>query len=288
VTGDMAGRGTVLVTGGTGKTGSRIAARLAAAGFQVRAAGRRPAPALEVERVRFDWDDPSTHKPALDGARRLYLVAPADAHDPAAPMLPFLRRARKAGVRRVVLLSSSAISETDGGLGEVHRAVREQFPEWAVLQPSWFMQNFTGDHLHAHSIRAHDEIVTATGDGRVGFVDVDDIAEVGVRALADERPHNTAHLITGPEALSYGDVAATVSRVADRPVRHRCVEFAAMRDRLTAGGIPERFAELLAGMDRAIAGGSEDRTSPAVERVTGRPPRSFADFAAAHAPAWQW
>ncbi|MFF3457983.1 NmrA family NAD(P)-binding protein [Streptomyces sp. NPDC002730] len=202
-------------------------------------------------------------------------------------MLPFLRQARRAGVRRVVLLSSSAISETDDGLGEVHRAVREQFPEWAVRQPSWFMQNFTGDHLHARNIRDHDEIVTATADGRIGFVDVHDIAQVGVRALADERPHNTAHLITGPETLSYADVAAVVAAVAGRPIHHRGVSYEAMRDRLVGTGTPEGFAELPAGMDRSIAKGTEDRVSPAAEEVTGQPPCSFADFAAAHASAWR-
>lgn len=279
-----------LVTGGTGNTGSRIAARLSGLGLQVRTAGRRPAPESQdgaaTEHVHFDWSAPATHGPALTGVDRVYLVPPTAASDPAAVMLSFLEEARRAGVRRAVLHSSSAIPEDGDGLAEVHRAVRDRFPEWAVLQSSWFMQNFTGDHLHAHSIRSRGEIVTATGDGRVGFVDVEDIAEVGARALADDRAHNTAHLVTGPQALSYAEVAAVVSTVAGRPVRHRGVPYEAMRDRLTGAGIPERFAELLAGMDRDIARGSEDRVSDAVHRVTGRPPRSFADFAAAHADAW--
>ncbi|MEU7040877.1 NmrA family NAD(P)-binding protein [Streptomyces varsoviensis] len=287
---------TFLVTGGTGNTGRRVAARLAELGHRVRAGSRRagsgraatgPGGGPGVVPTRFDWDDASTHAPALAGVRGLYLVPPTAASDPAMPMLPFLRAARSQGVRRVVLLSSSAIPEDADGLGVVHRALRAEFPEWAVLRPSWFMQNFTGDHLHAQSIRAHDEIVTATGDGRVGFVDADDIAEVGVRALTDARPHNTAHLITGPEALSYADVAATVSAHAGRPVRHRAIGYEAMRDRLTASGVPERFADLLAGMDRAIAEGAEDRTTPTVEQVTGRPPRSFAEHAAANAAAWE-
>ncbi|MGW0537373.1 NmrA family NAD(P)-binding protein [Streptomyces sp. NPDC003032] len=280
----MSGRAEpILVTGGTGNTGRRVADRLAGAGHRVRAASRRPDPDAGHESARFDWDDTATHTPALEGVRRLYLVPPTAAPEPATRLLPFLERARGAGVDRVVLLGSSAIAESDGGLGEVYRAVRERFPQWAVLQPSWFMQNFTGDHVHAVSVRERDEIVTATGDGRVAFVDAEDIAEVGARALTDERPHNTAHLITGPEALSYADVAATLSRVTGRTVRHRAVPRAAMRDRLAATGMPERFADLLAGMDEAIGKGAEDRTSPAVERVTGRAPRSFADFAAAHA-----
>jgi len=277
----------VLVTGGTGTTGRRVADRLLAAGRRVRVASRHPHPGhphlvAGHEAARFDWTDPATHAPALDGVRRIYLVPPVGASDPAASMLPFLDQARRAGAERVVLLGSSAIAETDGGLGEVYRAIRERFPQWAVLRPSWFMQNFTGDHVHAQSVREHGEIVTATGDGRVAFIDADDIADVAARALTDERPHNAAHLITGPEALSYADVAATLTRVTGRTVRHRAVSREAMRDRLAGSGVPEQFADLLAGMDEAIAGGAEDRTSDVVERVTGHAPRSFTDLAAAH------
>ncbi|MFD4633942.1 NmrA family NAD(P)-binding protein [Streptomyces sp. NPDC058284] len=273
---------TILVTGGTGKTGRRVAARLASAGHRVRTASRHPAPGPGLEAARFDWADTATHGPALDGVRRLYLAAPDAGPDSAARLLPFLELARGAGVDRVVLLGSSAIAEADGGFGEVYRAVRERFPQWAVLRPSWFMQNFTDDHPHAAGVRASGEIVTATGDGRVAFVDADDIAEVGVRALTDERPHNTAHLITGPEALSYAEVAAVLSRVTGRPVRHRPVSREAMRGRLVAEGLPVGVAEQLAGLDEAIAAGAEDRTSPVVERVTGHAPRSFEDFTKAH------
>lgn len=274
-----------LITGGTGTTGRRVAATLAERGMSVRTASRTPAPG--TDQIRFDWADPATHGPALTGADGVYLVPPTGDAAPARLMVPFLERAREAGVRRFVLLSSSAIAEGGPGAGEVHRAVRELTPEWAVLRPSWFMQNFvTPGHLHADSIRAADEIVSATGQGRVAFVDADDIAAVAVRALTDERPHNAAHLITGPQALGYGDVAATLSKVSGREIRHRSVPAAEFRERLVAGGIPEAFARVLAAMDDGIAHGAEDRVDPTVERVTGRPARGFADFAAEHAAAW--
>ncbi|GGV36223.1 oxidoreductase [Streptomyces longisporoflavus] len=280
-----------LITGGTGNTGSRVAKALAGEdtsgrqGATVRIASRTPAPG--TRQVRFDWADAATHAPALTGVDGVYLVPPVGDAEPARLMVPFLERALAAGVRRFVLLSSSAIAEGGPGVGEVHRALRELAPEWAVLRPSWFMQNFVAPgHLHGESIRTADEIVTATGPGRVAFVDADDIAAVAVRALTDERPHNAAHLITGPQALSYADIAEAVSGVSGRDVRHRSVSVAVFRERLVTAGIPEAFARLLAAMDDSIAHGSEDRVDPAVERVTGRAPRSFADFAARHAAAW--
>ncbi|MFD7908189.1 NAD(P)H-binding protein [Kitasatospora sp. NPDC059747] len=265
---------TTLVTGATGTTGSRTVARLLAAGHRVRAASRRATPLPGAEPVRFDWYEPATFEDALAGADRVYLVPPVGEPDPASVMLPFLRRARAAGVRRAVLLGSSAVPEGGPAVGEVHRALPGLFEEWAVLRPSWFMQNFTGEHLHAHSIREDGVIRTAAGDGRVGFVDADDIAAVAVHALTDDRAPDGDLVLTGPEALSYDDVAAIVAEVTGRPVVHDHLTHDEFRDHLAAG-MPREFAELLAGMDGEIAGGAEDRTTDTVRRLTGRPPTGF-------------
>ncbi|MFF4713328.1 NAD(P)H-binding protein [Streptomyces eurythermus] len=274
----MTTTGTTLVIGATGTTGGRTAARLTAAGHRVRAASRRAAPVPGAQPVRFDWYDPGTFDGALDGADRVYLVPPLGDPDPAAVMLPFLRRARAAGVRRAVLLGSSAIPADGPGVGAVHRALPELFDEWAVLRPSWFMQNFTGSHMHARSIREHGVIHTAAGNGRVGFVDADDIAAVAVHALTDDRAPGTDLVLTGPQVLGHDDIAAIVSEVTGRPVTHRPLTYERMRDRL-AGELPLQFAEMLAGMDRAIAEGAEDRTTDTVQRLTGRPPHSFREVA---------
>ncbi|MGW6792996.1 NmrA family NAD(P)-binding protein [Streptomyces chartreusis] len=269
-----AGPGTTLVTGATGTTGSRIAAQLTAAGHPVRAAGRKAAPVAGAEPVRFDWYDPGTHAAALDDVDRVYVIPPVGDPDPAVVVLPFLRRARAAGVRRAVLLSASSIPEGGPAVGQVHRALPGIFDEWAVLRPSWFMQNFTGDHLHATSIRTEGLIRTAAGTGRVGFVDADDIAAVAVHALTDDRAPDTDLVLTGPEALSYDDIAAVITEVTGRPVAHRSLSYEEMRDRLAAQ-MPEEFAAMLADMDRAIADGAEDRVTDSVQRLTGRAAGSF-------------
>ncbi|MEU2435494.1 NAD(P)H-binding protein [Streptomyces rubradiris] len=274
----MTTSGTILVTGATGTTGGRTAARLTAAGHRVRAASRRATPVPGTRPVRFDWYDPGTFDDALDGADRVYLVPPLGDPDPAAVMLPFLRRARAAGVRRAVLLGSSAIPADGPGVGAVHRALPELFDQWTVLRPSWFMQNFTGTHMHARSIREHGVILTAAGSGRVGFVDADDIAAVAVHALTDDRAPDTDLVLTGPQALGYDDIAAVVTEVTGRPVTHRPLTYERMRDRL-AEQLPVEFAEVLAGMDRAIAEGAEDRTTDTVQRLTGRPPHGFREVA---------
>lgn len=184
---------------------------------------------------------------------RVYLVPPPGTSDPAAVMLPFLRRARASGVRRAVLLSSSAIPAGGPAVGQVHAALPGIFDEWAVLRPSWFMQNFTGDHLHARTVRAEGVIRTAAGEGRVGFIDAEDIAAVAVRALLDDRAPNTDLVITGPQALSYGDIAAVLTEVTGRTVVHQRLTREEMVQRLAAE-MPAAFASMLADMDLAIAG----------------------------------
>ncbi|MCX4974139.1 NAD(P)H-binding protein [Streptomyces sp. NBC_00620] len=273
-----------LVIGATGTTGSRVTAQLAAAGRRVKAASRRAAPvdgATPVDGttpVRFDWDDPTSFDGALEGADRVYLIPPLGSPDPAAVMLPFLRQARAAGVHRAVLLSSSAIPAGGPAVGQVHQALPGLFSQWAVLRPSWFMQNFTGDHAHAMTIRADGTIRTAAGEGRVGFVDADDIAAVAVHALTEPQAPNTDLVITGPQALGYDDISATLTQVTGRTITHHRLTYEQMRDRLAAD-MPAEFAAMLAGMDRTIAEGAEDRTTDTVQRLTGRPPRSFQAFA---------
>ncbi|SDG25491.1 Uncharacterized conserved protein YbjT, contains NAD(P)-binding and DUF2867 domains [Lentzea fradiae] len=256
----------VLVIGGTGTTGSRLARMLpdAVAGTRT---PRHPG------QVRFDWDDPATFDGALDGVHGVYLIPPVGVVDPVPVVESFLARARL--VRRVVLLSSSAVPESATEMGALPSLVRTM-PEWAVLRPSWFMQNFTGDHQVAQGVRAG-EIVSATGDGRVAFIDAGDIAAVAARALTDPVPHNTDHLITGPEALSYADAAAIITEITGRVVRHRSIGTAELAERF-AKTVPREFATLLAGLDEAISHGAEDRVTTTVEDVTGRPARSFRAF----------
>ena len=158
-------------------------------------------------------------------------------------------------------------------------------PEWGVLQPSWFMQNFV--YALRPGIQNDGEIVTATGDGQLGFIDVGDIAAVAFHALTDAAPPRGGLVLTGPQALSYADAAALISEAAHRPVRHVHVTAAQLGERLQGFGVPAGYAALLTGLDEKIKNGAEDRVTSVVEDVTGKPPKSFADFARDNAEFWR-
>jgi len=265
------------VTGGTGTTGTRVARGIAEAGDDPRVASRS---AHAPGHVHFDWADPATHGPALTGVEAAYLIAPVGIADPAPLVQPFLNTAATVGVRRLVLLSSSAVEESEQpGLGDLHRRVRATGLEWAVLRPSWFMQNFTGQH--AASVAAG-EVVSATGSGRVGLIDAADIAAVAVRALLGDTPHNTDLVLTGPQALDYTDIADALSRALGHQVRHRAVTPVELSRHLTALGVPPQWADVLAALDDAISRGEQSTITSTVFDVIGRPPRSFIDYLAEH------
>lgn len=277
----MSQAGRILVLGATGNTGRALAQRLKANGASVRTAARSEL-AGSPDHVRFVWGDSRSYAPAVAGVERLYLVAPTGAADPLPLVEPFLAEALAAGLQRVVLLSSSAVNPGDPGLGRIDALVRATAPEWASLRPSWFMQNFVGDHPLAEGIRRRGEIVTATGAGRVPFVDARDIAATAAALLRADSMVSSEHLVTGPEALSYADAAALISELVGRPVRHVSVSQEALVHRLIAAGYEAAFASALAGLDADIYAGRQAQTSDTVHRLTGRPPRSLRDFLTEH------
>ncbi|MBT2212091.1 NAD(P)H-binding protein [Actinomadura sp. NEAU-AAG7] len=276
----------VLVTGGTGKTGRPLVDVLRRAGAPIRVASRHPS-AHDPDAVRFDWDDPATHADALRGMDRIYLVPPVNSVDPMPRVGPFLDEAERLGVRRVVLLGSAIVLPDAPGPLELAERIRSR-PGWAVLRPSGFMQNFVGAHPVAERIRRDGEIRTAAGDGRLGWIDARDIAAAASALLTGlldpDGPRD--HLLTGPAALSYRDAAAIITARTGRPIRVRHISVDELAGNYQAAGIPEVFATALAGVDAGIRAGREDLVSTAVLDLTGRPPRSFADFVQDHAGEW--
>ncbi|WP_430782430.1 ergot alkaloid biosynthesis protein [Actinoplanes sp. G11-F43] len=257
----------VLITGASGTTGSRLARLLTESGVPIRRAGRTGGD------VRFDWNDPATFAGAVRDIRSVYLIAPLGVADPAPIVTPFLAAARDAGVTRIALLGSSAIPVGTPGLGTLGPLAGEYIPEWTVLRPSWFATNFTGGHLHARTARRDGELVSATGDGRIPFIDPADIAAVAGHVLTtpETPPHDL--VLTGPEALRFDDVAAALTTVTGRRVSHRRVTETELAAHLRRHGTPPEFAGLLAALDTAIAAGAENRTTTTVRDLTGTAPR---------------
>jgi uncharacterized protein YbjT (DUF2867 family) len=276
---------TVLVLGATGKTGRRLVPRLIDRGVAVRAASRQPGDC----RTFFDWDRPDTYEPALDGVDAVYLVGPDLVENPTAVVSPFLDLAARAGITRLVLLSSLGVQfsqeDPESGRRKLERQVKASGLNWTILRPTAFAQNFSEGFLLSGILEA-DTVVTATGDGTVAFVDADDIAAVAAAALSEGGHDGAAYAITGPEALTFSEAAAVISEVARRTIRHWSVSSEEMAVILRSGGVPADYAVMLLRDMEAIRAGSGALVTDIVEQVSGRPATPFAAYAARSASAW--
>lgn len=275
-------RDQILITGGSGKTGSRLAQNLRGRGVEPRVASRSP---RSHGAVRFDWRDTATFQDALTDVRAVYLVAPTDTAEPFDAMQPFLEQAIESGVDRFVLLSSSMLEEGGPMMGAVHAFLKAHAPHWTVLRPSWFMQNFS-EGPHMPTIRDEGAIYSATGDGRVSFIDAADIAVVAAEALLEPLFPDRDLVLTGPEALSYDQIAHLLSSNLGRNVVHHRLSETELTERYKGQGLPPEYAPVLAAMDTAISLGAEDRVTSEVRNITGREPSSFLTFATATREVW--
>ncbi|MFI7416438.1 NAD(P)H-binding protein [Nonomuraea sp. NPDC049684] len=277
----------IVVTGATGTVGGEVVRLLAGRGERVRAMTREPSRVAmppEVEVVQGDFDDPGSLAGAARGAGAVFLLsAPGPwlaRHDQA-----MVRAARAAGVRKVVKLSAIGTGEEHGGarVGDWHRAgeqaLRASELDWTVLRPSSFASNAL---RWAAQVRLGRPVPNTTGRGRQGVVDPRDVAEVAVRALTSDEHVGSVLTLTGPELLSVPDMARTLGETLGRPVETVDVPLEVYRAQLVAAGMDAGFADVAVDGSRLVARDGNARLTPDVERVLGRPPRTFRTWAADH------
>ncbi|CAL9622327.1 NAD(P)H azoreductase [Streptomyces sp. enrichment culture] len=267
---------TVVVTGASGRTGSRVARAAGAAGLTVRAASRA---------TGFDWGDRSTWADTLRGADAAYLVHPSDVGAPgtAEAVGDLAREALALGVRRLVLLSARG---EDQAL-PAEEALRASGADWTVVRSAWFAQNFGEGPLVAELRRG--ELVFPAGEVREPFVDVRDVADVVVAALADgERYAGRTLTVTGPRLLTFGEAVAEIAAATGRPLTYRSVPARDYGEALLGLGVPREEAGFLTEVFETLLDGRNAHLEDGVRRVLGREPRDFAGFVREAAAAGTW
>ncbi len=267
---------TVVVTGASGRTGSRVARAAGGAGFTVRAASRARG---------FDWGDASTWERTLRGADAAYLMYPTDIGDPAAAegIGALASEAVKLGVRRLVLLSARG---EDQAL-PAEEALKGSGADWTVVRASWFAQNFSEGPL-VEGI-AHGELVFPAGEVREPFVDVRDIADVVTAVLADgDRYTGRTLRLTGPRLLTWREEVAEIAAETGRAITYTPVPAPAYGEALTGFGVPAGEAALLVEVFETLLDGRNAHLTDDVREVLGRAPRDFSAFVREAAAAGAW
>ncbi|NUW44379.1 SDR family oxidoreductase [Nonomuraea rhodomycinica] len=283
---------TVLITGATGTVSTALIDALDGAEVNLRALVRDPARsprAGRAEVVRGDLEDPRSLAPAFEGVQDVWLLVP---NGPRAPEhhMNALWAARQAGVERVVRLSVvGAAHDAPNRSGRLHalsdREIEQCGMRWTILRPHWFMQNLLNE---AGDISATGTFPLNMATGRVGMIDVRDIAACAARVLLDDpdRHHGRTYTLTGPRSLGFDEVAGELGRVLGRPVTYLPVSDDAKRKSLLGHGVPAWIVDMLEEYAQAYAAGWGDFTTGTVAELLGRRPRDIADFARDHAAAF--
>lgn len=266
-----------LILGGTGKTGRRVAERLAARGLPVRIGSRSAAPA-------FDWDDRSSWAVALEGARAVYISYPPDlaAAGSAETVGAFARLAVGMGVKRLVLLSGRGEAEAQ----RAEEAVIASGADWTILRCSWFAQNFSESFMLDMVLSG--EVALPVGAVGEPFIDADDIADAAVAAFTDDRHIAQLYELTGPRLLSFRDTVAEIAAASGRDVRFTEITATDFEAGLVGEGLPPELVALLMMLFTEVLDGRNAHVADGVVRALGRPARDFRDYAIAVAASGAW
>ena len=220
----MGGMGTsaglMVVTGATGNVGRAVVDGLIARGRSVRVCDRHADDDVPpVERVRLDFTDPSTFAPALLDATSVFVIRPPAISKVGPTINRFIDVAVEAGVEHVVF-SSVAGAESNSVIPH-HKIEQHLFGsgiEWTVLRPGFFAQNIGG--AYRDDIVNDDRIFLPSGRGLVAFIDARDIGEVAAEAMADPKYRGEALHLTGPQAVTFDEVAAKLTSLVGRSIRY--------------------------------------------------------------------
>jgi uncharacterized protein YbjT (DUF2867 family) len=278
----------VLVMGVRGKTGRQVAAALLRhPGVEVRGVGRTTT-GLDFPNVtvsHFDWEDPSSWPEAIAGMNSIYLVKPKTA-DPSHTVASFLKGAKS--LERLVLLSEIDTENRDETTDErrVERVIEASPYAWTILRPNWFMQNFSEPSFYLEAIRNAGELKVPTNGQPTSFIDTRDIADVAAAALLQSGHERRCYTLTGPQALTWQEVAAEIGRAADHQVHYIDPPFDEYLAALAKGGMAEKTIAYYRRIYGAIHNGRTAAVSPEVEHLTGHPPRTFSAFVTENKSLW--
>ena len=270
----------ILVTGATGNVGGNVLHLLLDAGERVRALTRDPGTArlpAGVEVVGGDLAEPSTLSGAFAGVHRMFLFpVPATATE-------VLERAVQAGIERVAVLSSGAVTQPgENVISTMHRTVEEAVRRSGLaatfVRPGGFATNTL---RWAPSVRAEGVVRAPYPDAALDSIHEADIAAVATAALLDDRHVGAAYQLTGPASITQAEQVEAIAAATGQPVRFEEVDPVLAREAMVQL-MPAEIADLMLGY-LAQSVGTPAQVLPTVEQVTGRPGRTYAEWAVDHA-----
>ncbi len=274
---DMQDTQPILVLGGTGKTGRRVAQRLEGRGLAVRIGSRSAEP-------RFDWNDAATWTSVVQGVGAVYITYHPDLAVPGAveAVRSFAKAALDAGVRRMVLLSGRGEEEAQ----RAEQALQDTDADWTIVRASWFSQNFSESFLLDAVLSG--EVALPAGKTKEPFIDADDIADVVVEALTDASHIGRLYEVTGPRLLTFADAIGEIAEASGRRIRYKEILAGEYASLLEKHEVPSEYVSLVMYLFTTVLDGRNESHTDGVQCALGREPRDFADYARETAATGVW
>ncbi len=284
----MANSGTILVTGATGNVGSILIPILTNLGADVRALTHDESKARGLkdagaEVVVGDLDKPDTLDAAFRGVDKVFLTTPPNPNQ-VIQTKNGIEAAKRSGSPFIVRLSAGALKEEmpgalppiSGQHAETDPMLRASGLPYNIIRPHNFMQ---GTMMAAQTVASEGVVYMPLQDSKTGMIDVRDIVDVAVKVLTEAGHEGKTYDLTGPESISFHDVAAGLSKVLGKEVKYVDVPLEAGREAMLGMGLSQWFADAMGEYFQAFSEGYGDFTTPDVEKVTGNTPRSYETFA---------
>ncbi|MCA9913515.1 MAG: SDR family oxidoreductase [Anaerolineae bacterium] len=279
----------ILVTGATGNVGAEVVRHLPEPS-QVIAAARNPQKARQqlgdsVRYAAFDFADPATFAPALEGVTKLFLVRPPAISD-AALFEPLLTTANEVGVQQIVFLSLQGVEKVSFvPHAKIEALIEESGIPYTFLRAGFFMQNLST--THREDIAQRNEVFVPAGTSRTAFIDVRDIGEVAARVLSEPGHTNCAYVLTGSQSLTYEQVAQIFSEELGRPIRYTNPSLLTFVRQMWHRGHSLPQSLVMAFLYTMTRRGQAEEVSDMAANILGHSTRTLAQYVHDYRACWE-
>lgn len=268
----------ILVIGGTGKTGKRVVQNLEALGHNVRIGSRSASPA-------FDWHQPEGWAQALEGMDKVYITYQPDLAVPGAlrSIEQLVKESKRANVKKLVILSGKG--EREAQLCE--QVIIHSGLDYTIVRASWFNQNFNENFLLEPVLEG--VVALPQAEAQIPWVDADDIAAVATKALTDDEHNGKIYQLTGSRTLTFREAVAEIAKASNREIQFIPVSIQEYGEGMRKAGVPGDFVWLIEYLFTEVLGNPKlAEVTNDIEKILGRKPIDFSDYAAKVAATGIW
>jgi len=268
----------ILVIGGTGKTGRKVANKLKELGHTVRIGSRSASPS-------FDWDNSETWTTAMEDMDKVYITFQPDLAVPGAldAIEELTKKAKKCNVKKLVLLSGKGEKEAE----LCEQVVIHSGLDYTIVRASWFNQNFSESFFLEPIIEGF--VALPQAEVKVPYVDTDDIADVVVETLLNDKHNEKIYQLTGPNSLTFKEAIEEISDATNRDIAFAPISLAAYTNVMKQQNVPADYIWLIDYLFSEVLGNpNNSEITNDIEEVLGRKPKDFKQYVQETAATGVW